>query len=85
MSTSNQGNRGEPEGLWAVHDVAKYLNVSRSWVYHRVAAGEIPCMHIGALVRFEPDAIRAFALGKAPARGRVIPFRRPAGDDDSSK
>ncbi len=27
------------EQLWDVNDVAKYLKVSRSWVYHRVAAG----------------------------------------------
>jgi excisionase family DNA binding protein len=85
MSNSNQGNPGGPEALWAAADVAKYLNVSRSWVYHRVAAGEIPCIHLGALVRFDPEAVRAYAHGRSPARGRVIPFRRPTGGDDSSK
>ncbi len=40
------------EQLWDVNDVAEYLKVSRSWVYHRVAAGLLPCTRIGALVRF---------------------------------
>jgi excisionase family DNA binding protein len=51
--------------LWTVAEVAAYLRVSRSWVYHRAAAGLLPCLHIGALLRFEPDAIRAYAQGEA--------------------
>jgi excisionase family DNA binding protein len=49
------------EQLWDVNDVAKYLKVSRSWVYHRVAAGLLPCTRIGALVRFRASRIRALA------------------------
>jgi len=49
------------EQLWDVNDVAKYLKVSRSWVYQRVAAGLLPCTRIGALVRFRPSRIRALA------------------------
>lgn len=52
--------------LWTVTEVAAYLRVSRSWVYHRVAAGLLPCMRIGALVRFEPEKIRAYAQGQLP-------------------
>jgi len=44
-----------------VNDVAKYLKVSRSWVYQRVAAGLLPYARIGALVRFRASRIRAFA------------------------
>ncbi len=51
--------------LWTVAEVAAYLRVSRSWVYHRAAAGLLPCLRIGALLRFEPDAIRAYAQGEA--------------------
>ena len=50
--------------LWTVADVATYLRVSRSWVYPRSAAGLLPCLRVGALLRFEPDAIRAYAQGQ---------------------
>ncbi len=53
--TSN--NEGEP--LWDASDVARYLKVSRSWVYHRAEAGLLPYLRVGALLRFEPEAIRA--------------------------
>ncbi len=51
------------ESLWTVVEVAAYLKVSKSWVYHRVAAGELPYLKIGNLVRFEPAAVRAFVVG----------------------
>ena len=50
--------------LWTVAEVAAYLRVSRSWVYHRSAAWLLPCLRVGALLRFEPDAIRAYAQGQ---------------------
>ena len=50
--------------LWTVADVATYLRVSRSWVYHRSAAGMLPCLRVGAVLRFEPDVIRAYAQGQ---------------------
>lgn len=46
---------------WTVAEVAACLRVSRSWVYHRAAAGLLPCLRVGALVRFDPDTIRAYA------------------------
>lgn len=54
--------------LWNVAEVAAYLRVSRSWVYHRSAAGLLPCLRVGALLRFEPDAIRAYAHGQPQRR-----------------
>jgi excisionase family DNA binding protein len=50
--------------LWTVAEVAAYLRVSRSWLYHRSAAGLLPCLRVGALLRFDPDAIRAYAQGQ---------------------
>jgi excisionase family DNA binding protein len=64
------------EQLWDAQDVAQYLKVSRSWVYHRAEAGELPCLRIGALLRFDPKAIHAFARGESPAGARVIALRR---------
>jgi excisionase family DNA binding protein len=40
--------------------VARYLKVSRSWVYHRAEAGLLPYLRVGALLRFEPAAVRAY-------------------------
>ena len=57
--------------LWDASDVATYLKVSRSWVYHHAEAGLLPHLRVGALLRFDPAVVRAFAHGgpvaKAPA------------------
>jgi excisionase family DNA binding protein len=45
--------------LWDAREVARYLNVSRSWVYQHAEAGTLPYFRVGALLRFDPDAIRA--------------------------
>jgi excisionase family DNA binding protein len=49
--------------LWDANDVARYLKVSRSWVYQRAESGELPCLRVGGLVRFDPEAVHAFAHG----------------------
>lgn len=49
----------ESDTLWDANDVARYLKVSRSWVYHRAEAGLLPYLRVGALLRFEPAAVRA--------------------------
>jgi excisionase family DNA binding protein len=51
----------ERDGLWDANDVAQYLKVSRSWVYHRAEAGQLPHRRVGGLLRFDAAAIRAFA------------------------
>jgi excisionase family DNA binding protein len=66
----------DEDRLWDANDVASYLKVSRSWVYHRAEAGELPCLRVGGLLRFEPEAIRSFAHGGTPPGGRVVPRRR---------
>jgi excisionase family DNA binding protein len=53
------------EGLWDANDVAKFLKASRSWVYQKAQAGQLPCVKIGGLLRFEPAAIRAFIRGQS--------------------
>jgi excisionase family DNA binding protein len=54
------------DGLWDVGDVAEYLKVSRSWVYHRAETRQLPHVRVGGLLRFDPTAIRSFARGEAP-------------------
>lgn len=81
MSHTRATNEGSTSSatLWDAQDVARFLKVSRSWVYHRAEAGDLPCLRVGGLLRFEPEAIQAFARG-APTRGaRVVPFVRRKG------
>jgi excisionase family DNA binding protein len=58
--------------LWDAQDVARYLKVSRSWVYQRAEAGLLPCVRVGGLLRFRPDSVRAIANEGAPPAKRAI-------------
>ena len=50
------------ESLWTIADVARYLRVSTSWVYHQNSAGNLPRLKgCGALVRFAPNDVRRWA------------------------
>ena len=55
------------EALWTVADVARLLKTSHSWLYKAANRGEIPCVHIGAMLRFEPEAIRAWLAQRRSA------------------
>ena len=78
MSSTNDPSSGSPDGgLWSALDVARYLKVSRSWVYLRAESGQLPCIRLGGLLRFDPEAIRAYARGESPGLARVVPFRAP--------
>ena len=70
-----QPSSAQPLGemLWDVRSLASYLNVSTSWVYQRVATRTIPCMHLGAAVRFIPEDIRAWLRGERG--GQVVRIR----------
>jgi hypothetical protein len=59
--------RSDRDGLWNVNDVACFLNVSRSWVYHRAEAGLLPCVRIGSLLRFDPEVIKHVGRGGSTA------------------
>ena len=68
------GNVSLEETLWDANDVARYLKVSRSWVYRAAESGALPHLRVGALLRFLPGAVRAFACGEKPLHARVVPF-----------
>ena len=57
--------------LWDAQDVARYLKVSRSWVYQRAEAGLLACVRVGGLLRFRPDSVRAIATESAPRPTRA--------------
>ncbi len=61
--------------LWDARDVARYFRASRSWVYHRAEAGLLPCVRIGGLLRFHPDAIRAVTVDAGLAKGKILSFK----------
>jgi excisionase family DNA binding protein len=64
--------------LWDAQDVARYLKVSRSWVYQRAEAGLLPCVRVGGLLRFRPDSVRAVANEGAPRQKRSADAPSPA-------
>lgn len=62
--------------LWTAKEVADFLRVSRSWVYGRAEAGDLPVLRIGGLLRFDPDAIKAYARGEKPSGAKVVALGR---------
>lgn len=68
-------NPAAAESLWDANDVASFLKVSRSWVYHRAECGELPHLRVGGLLRFEPDVILAYARGET--RPKALPLGTP--------
>lgn len=50
----------DPEPLWKVADVARFLSLSTSWVYKEAEAGRLPCVRFGAALRFKPEEIRRY-------------------------
>ena len=59
------------EALLTVQEVAALIKASRSWVYKAAEAGTLPCVRIGALLRFDPRAIRAWLAGERPGAKSV--------------
>lgn len=60
------------DALWLVDDVARYLKVSRSWVYQRTASGQIPTIRLGNQVRFDPESIRDYARRMTSRPAKVL-------------
>lgn len=56
-------------GLWTAADVAAYLKCTRSTVYKLADKGGLPFVKVaGSLLRFQPELVRAYALGEHPPR-----------------
>jgi excisionase family DNA binding protein len=77
MADSNDVLDARPSQLWDANDVAQYLKVSRSWVYHRADSGLLPSLRVGGLVRFDPNVVRAFARGEDPPAAGLAPRLSP--------
>lgn len=71
MSTDRDLPAGH-EPLWTAKDVADYLRLSISWVYHRAASGDLPCRRVLGNLRFCPAEIRAYVRGTKPESAKVV-------------
>ena len=55
LDTARTGGDAEislADPLLRPEDVARLLSVKPSWVYEKVRAGELPCLHVGRHLRF---------------------------------
>lgn len=59
--------------LWKVADVARFMNMSVSWVNKEAEAGRLPCIRIGASLRFRPEVISNF-VEKLTQRVRPLSY-----------
>jgi predicted DNA-binding transcriptional regulator AlpA len=62
------------EMLWTIQDVADFLQLSVSWVYHAAQKGILPCMRISRNLRFSPRAIRSYAAAQRAPEPVSNPF-----------
>jgi predicted DNA-binding transcriptional regulator AlpA len=81
----NAAPQPTPERLWTARDVAEFFGCSQSAVYKWCERGakrgdaygpKLPSIKLGALVRFKPDVVRAWAEGTVtpePA-AQVVPL-----------
>ncbi|MBE2252391.1 MAG: helix-turn-helix domain-containing protein [Myxococcus sp.] len=72
-------------GLWRVRDVARFLSMSVSWVYKETEAGRLPCVRIGAALRFSPEQMRGYLANLERGRVLTLPRRPAAGPDPASE
>jgi excisionase family DNA binding protein len=70
---SQLGQLSREHALRGVAWVAEFLGVSKSWVYQATASGALPCIRIGAAVRFDPELIRAWVRGEKSALSVRLP------------
>lgn len=87
MNDPTQTSPGAPEPLWNVNQVAEYFGCSASAIYKWVERGPkrgasygpaLPCVRLGALVRFVPSKVLAWAEGAShePASAPVLQLKR---------
>ncbi len=73
MSVTLNGPALPPdEMLWTAREVATYLRASISWVYKAAERGELPCIRLGAMLRFDPSAVRAWLGSRAAGTAAIM-------------
>jgi excisionase family DNA binding protein len=67
----------EPEAeLATVEEAARFLRVSKSWLYAKAAENAVPHVSVLGRLRFHMPTLRAWLLGQCAPRGTVLPFTR---------
>ena len=74
MSAADRDGVPGVDTLWTPKEVANYLRVSRSWVYQKAEAGLLPSLRFAGCLRFEPEAVKAYARGEVLPTN-VVPLR----------
>jgi excisionase family DNA binding protein len=76
LAMDGGANRGE--ALWTVGDVAHFLTCSTSKVYSLAEGGTLPALRPipGGHVRFDHEAVRAWARGEVARGGTVLRLPR---------
>lgn len=59
--------------LVTVKEIAEMLSVRESWVYAKVASGDIPHTKVGRYVRFNPDRVMAWLAAESRAERAARP------------
>ena len=52
-------------GLWTARQVADFIKCSVSYVYKAAERDLLPTVHIGRMLRFRPEDVRAFVTRAA--------------------
>ncbi|MEP7305195.1 MAG: helix-turn-helix domain-containing protein [Acidobacteriota bacterium] len=74
--TTTAARTNDDEELLTVHDAARYLNVTVSWVYEHTRekqSGRLPFVKLGKYLRFDRRDLRAYVDAK---RGESSTTRR---------
>lgn len=65
------------EELWTVKDVASYLKMSPSSVYSSLTNRDaIPALRMGSMIRFDPDAVKAWVAARQTQPAALKNFPR---------
>lgn len=56
--------KNQPEPLMTVRDVAAHMNASEHTVRRRIAAGELPVIRDGGMIRIRPEDYRKYLISK---------------------
>jgi excisionase family DNA binding protein len=51
--------------LWTADEAARYLKMSKKWVYRKALKDEIPCKRFGSRVRFVPSELEQWVASGA--------------------
>ena len=74
MIYQNQNDRSNPiqlEELLRREDVARILNISRSYAYLLMKRGELPIVRIGRSVRVRPSDLEQFIEKKTSSQAHI--------------